>query len=249
MYQGHRHLVKTADLCVATATKLFEEMKAQRPDALLCPNGADYPFFSSARDRSCLPAPSDLRQLVETGRPIVGYHGALARWFDYELLWRVSRARPQWQFVLIGPDYDSSLLPSGVTALPNVYWLGSRAYSTLNAYLAYFDVAMIPFKLNQITASTSPIKLFEYMAAGKPVVSTALPECARYPVVLVAKGQEAFVAQLGQALHLRDDPGYLRLLDRTARENSWERRAKQVIAALESASCGTQGKGGSRQPG
>jgi glycosyltransferase involved in cell wall biosynthesis len=167
--------------------------------------------------------------ILEAGRPVVGYHGALARWFDYSLLGEVAHLRPDLSFVLVGPDYDNSLKESQLLDHRNVYWLESKPYTEIPSILAYFDIGMIPFRLMDITHATSPLKLFEYMASWKPVVITPMAESMRYEGVLTAGYPEEFSCQLDSALSLRTDRTYLDLLDRIARENTWEIRARQIL--------------------
>jgi glycosyltransferase involved in cell wall biosynthesis len=229
--QDHIELTRSADIVLATSESLLEQVSPLRADAILCPNGVDYEYFHQDAAAS-LPMPRDLTLMFEQGKPIVLYYGALARWFDYELLYSAAQMRPELSFVLIGNDYDGSLPASAVLALPNVHWLGIRPYAQLPAYLRYCAVTMIPFKLTSITHATSPIKLFEYFAAGKPVVTTRMRECLRYPGVLAADGPGEFSSQLDQALRLRDDSSYLEMIDRVAIENTWEARAHQILGAL-----------------
>jgi hypothetical protein len=99
-------------------------------------------------------------------------------------------------------------------------------------YLRYFSVATIPFLVNNITLATSPIKLFEYMAAGKPIVTTDMPECRKYPGVFVAQNVKGFVDHLEHALTLVNDPGYLQQLYQTAQANTWDARVDQIVGAL-----------------
>ncbi|MGE5224560.1 MAG: glycosyltransferase, partial [Omnitrophica WOR_2 bacterium] len=177
--------------------------------------------------------PDDLAPIVAGRKPVIGYYGALAKWFDYDLLKKVAGLRPDLSFVLIGMDYDGSLKHSRVLEVPNIAWLGQKSYEELPAYLRFFDVATIPFQLNEITHSTSPLKLFEYMAGGKPVVITPMQESMRYDGVLVAHDAAEFSEKIDQALRLKEDPEYLRRIDCVALDNTWERRAAQLLEALK----------------
>ncbi len=161
---------------MATADRLYRDALTARPDCKWCPNGVDYEHFARARDRKAGLPPQAMAPVLAVGKPIIGYCGALARWFDYDLVGAVAAQRQDLAFVLIGPDYDHTLVGSGLYRLPNVTWLGPRPYSDLPQFLRYFDAAMIPFRLNPITHATSPLKLFEYMARGKPVVITPMQE-------------------------------------------------------------------------
>jgi glycosyltransferase involved in cell wall biosynthesis len=229
---NHRRALEEADVTAYVARRL-EPMMASRADALYLPNGVEFDRFAT---EPC-PEPDDpeLRRLMADGRPIAGYYGALAEWFDYELLEEVARLKPDWGFVLIGPDYDGSLAGKPVINLPNVVWLGVKKYPTLPGYLRCFDVATIPFLINDITLATSPLKLYEYVAGGKPVVTSPMPECMAYPEVLIADGSEAFAAALDRALELGRDPAFVERLRSLGRDNSWAARGRAACAALKAA--------------
>ena len=231
LQRNHAALVREADVVLATAENLYREIQPLRLDALLNPNAADVAFIRRvvAETQS---APEDIHHLVESGQPIVGYYGALARWFDYRLLKRVASLRPNWHFLLLGLDYDGSINKSRVSDLPNIHWLGPKPYAQIPVYLKYFDVATIPFRINEITQATSPLKLFEYMAAGKPIVTTAMHECQKYPPVLIATDAADFALKLDEALVLRETPAYQEMLSLGAEQNTWEQRAAQILAAL-----------------
>jgi glycosyltransferase involved in cell wall biosynthesis len=230
--EDHRWLLENARLAITTSRLLLDEAIKIRPDTLFLPNGVDYDWIQQARPDGGSPPPDDLAPWLATGRPLIGYSGALAEWFDYTLLAAAAQARPDWDFLLIGVNYDGSLLNSGLLELPNLGWLGMKAYHELFAYVWRFDVATIPFKVNAITLATSPIKMFEYMACGKPVVATDLPECRRTPGILIAKHADEFIARVQQALDLRADTAYLDKIDAVARANTWQQRAGQVLTAV-----------------
>ena len=231
LVKDHERLVNNAFLVLTTAEKLFQATRTLRPDAILCPNGVDYSHFALNREKDAQTLPDDLVPIVERGNPIVGYYGALAEWFDYELVEKVARLREDISIVIIGPDYDGTMPPS-ILDLPNLDWLGVKSYEKLPTYLAYFDVAMIPFLLNEITHATSPLKLFEYMAGGKPVIVTPMQESLRYEGVLVADTAISFSKCIDQALQLRKDSNYLQQIDQLAKMNTWQVRAEQILYAL-----------------
>jgi len=225
----HAELLQEAQLVLVTAESLLSQVKDQRPDAILCPNGVDAAHFAASKYL----IPNDMRSILAQTILVAGYYGALAKWFDYELLYQVAEDKPDWKFVLIGPDHDGSLPASNILKHPSIYWLGQKPYSDLPAYLAHFSVAMIPFIVNHMTHATSPLKLFEYMAGGKPVIVTPMQESMRYPGVLVAKTPHEFDRKLDQAWHLKDDFDYQSLLKETVKENSWAMRARQILGHLQ----------------
>lgn len=234
LQKWHADLLVRAALVLTSAHVLWEDVRRlRRNGVVLCPNGVDLAHFSRARRRDEGPPPADLVELVQRRQPLVGYHGALARWFDYDLVAAVSKVRADLQFLLIGPDHDGSLVRSGLLSLPNVHWLGVKTYEELPNYLRYIDVGVIPFRLNEISHAASPIKLFEYMAAGKPVIVTPMAESLRYREhVLVASTPSQFSRQLDRALDLSRDPNFQEVLLRVASENTWEARADLILLNL-----------------
>ena len=232
--RNHERLLRRARVVVGTADDLVKELLPSRPDAVLCPNGVDIDHFAGA---DALAEPEDMAGIVATGKPIIGYYGALAEWFDFDLVKQSARALPEYEFVLIGPDYDGrTIAKSGISAHSNIHWLGPKKYAELPAYLRHFDVATIPFLVTEALQAVSPIKLFEYMAGGRPIVTTDLVECRKYPVVLIARDPEEWVERLREAVQLRGDEAYLRRVRQTAEENTWRARVQTLATALENRS-------------
>ncbi|MDX2200593.1 MAG: glycosyltransferase [Phycisphaerae bacterium] len=226
----HERMLREADVVAVTAERLIEGARRTRPDALLCPNGVDFEHFH--RDPPPT-APAELQKIKQRGQAIVGYHGALASWFDFALLREAAKRRPHVTFVLIGPDYDGAAERERPTFPPNIRWLDELPYEELPAYVHAFDVAMIPFVLNEITLATNPIKLFEYFAAGKPVVTTPLPECRKYSSVHIADSADAFVAAIDRALAEAGDVSKRSAAIELAKSNSWAERVRTIIERLD----------------
>lgn len=224
----HERLLARADVVVATARKLFDETKSAREDVCLVPNAVQPVDFEVEPGA---PVPADLAPILASSRPIIGYYGAMAKWFDYDLLEYAARQMSEAEFVLLGPDYDGTI--KRLASLPNIHYLGLKDYQELKHYLNAFDVAIIPFRINEITRATSPVKLFEYMAGGKPIVSTALNEAYHYRSVLIGENPRAFVAKLKEALEKANDPEYGALLHQEMLENTWEQRVHAILQALE----------------
>ncbi len=159
--EAERRLVEEADLVTVSSRRLQEKW----PRALLVRNAADFEHFANGGGEAGVSVP----------RPAIGYFGAIASWFDAALLARVAAERPHHSFVLIGEVFDVE-----IPALPNVHLLGPRPYAAMPSYLRDFDVCMIPFVVSDITAATDPVKFYEYLSQGKPVVSTPMPELEPY---------------------------------------------------------------------
>ena len=230
MRRDHRYLLRHADLTVCTASTLYEKARGIARHAIYSPNAGDYAFFS--RTASVPPAP-EAAESAASYRFTLGYYGALAEWFDYSLLAAAAAARPDWLFLLVGMDYDGSLQRSGILEKKNVRWIPPQPYERLRAYLRLFDLALIPFVLNDITRSTSPVKLFEYMAAEKPILCSRMSECRRYRSVALYDGLEDFLRKAEILLACRNDPVYRALLRSEALENTWEARTDEILRALD----------------
>ncbi len=197
-------------------------------EPLLLPNGVDLLRFAPTGI-----TPPDLRPILARGQPVVGYHGSLARWFDYRLLLDAARARPRWQFVLVGPaDFDDAWDRRALAAQENLHWLGPKRHGELPDYLRFFDVATIPFKVNSITRACSPIKLFEFLALGKPVAATALDECRGFLGVHIAESPEDYPGALDRALEASRDPRCAESLRAEAASHTWARRAGELWIRL-----------------
>ncbi len=229
---NHARALAEATLVLTVARKLHELALEVRRDALYLPNGVEDAHFS--RDSIPMPDDPEVAELRRARKPVAGYYGAMAEWFDYELLDEVARLSPDWNFLLIGPMYDLSLRKRGQALLkhPNVFWIGSRPYQSLPAYLSLFDVAIIPFLINNITLATSPLKLFEYFAGGKPVLTTPLPECEAFGEVNIAHDAEEFSRKLDVARVQARDREFTLRLRQLARENSWTARVRTVVQHL-----------------
>ncbi len=228
--RNHERALREATLVATVARRLHAEALATRPDAIYLPNGVEYERFAAP---AAPPRDPDLLSFLSPGAPVAGYYGALAEWFDYPLLEEVAASRPDWRFVLIGPQYDKSLPGQPLLERKNVRWIGPRDYVRLPGYLSLFDVATIPFRINAITQATSPLKLYEYFAGARPVVTTPMEECRAHPEVRIAATPEEFSRALDEAREQGRDPDFRAHLRAVARENSWSARVMTALRALD----------------
>lgn len=218
---------------IVTADKLENDIVEKRGTEKLAfsSNGVDYEHFQDI-DLS-YKFEEDFENILKQNKPIIGYYGALASWVDYDLIKYLAENRPNYNIVFFGVKYDGEYDKSGVDSLKNVYFLGKREYKVLKNYASRFSVCTIPFKVNNITKSTSPVKLFEYMAIQKPIVTTEMDECKKYKSVMIAKNKEEFVKLVDKAIGLSDNVEYKKELKKEACENTWSQKAKIIVELLK----------------
>ncbi len=215
---------------VVTAELLRQDVISHRGTRRLAlsTNGVDYNFFRHLdADYEFEP---EFQTILDKGKPVVCYYGALASWFDYELVARIADSG-KYSVVLFGAKYDNSF--DRIQGYPEIYFLGTRDYHVLKYYAMKADIMIIPFLINDITRATNPVKLFEYMAMHKPIVTTDMNECRQFSSVLIGRNHDEFLSQLDHALSLKDNAEYIALLDREARENDWSAKAAAIIEMLE----------------
>lgn len=234
----HHALLKDESVYViATADKLYQDVlniRGSSVNVLNSGNGVDCVHFTVEKDMDMDLIPDAIRPIIKKNKPIIGYFGAIANWFDFDLIAYAAKHRPEYEFMMIGPhygDHDMSDLKR-LEKIDNLHFVGTVDYKVLPYVANYFSVATIPFKINEITESTSPIKLFEYMAMGKPCVTTAMRECFKYPVVKVAKTQEEYVKHLDCAVAQKNDEQYINQLKHVADQNSWSEKAREILRLI-----------------
>ena len=216
-------LAREADLLVVTSEWLDREYATVNPNRALVRNACDFEHFRT---------PPAERFRDREGRRIIGYYGAIADWFDVDLVRAVARSNRDCLVLLVGSD--TAGVAAQLEAEPNVAMTGEVPYARLPYYLHAFDVAMLPFRVIPLTLATNPVKVYEYLAAGKPVVSVDLPEMQQFgDLVHRATGSDAFVAGIRSAL---DEPaaGLPARRQAFASEQTWVHRAEELDAAIES---------------
>ncbi|MGE5455569.1 MAG: glycosyltransferase [Ignavibacteriales bacterium] len=216
---------------VVTADMLQNDVISKRGDVKLAfsSNGVDYGHFQTIDKK--FKFEKEFKKLIDDSKPLIGYYGALAKWFDYDLLKKLDETN-KYNIVIFGIKYDDSFDKNNIKDCKNVYFLGSRDYKVLKNYANKIDVLTIPFLINDITKATSPVKIFEYMALKKPIVTTDMNECRKYESVFIGKNHQEFIENIDKALKMKNDKKYLKLLDKEAKENDWKEKAKAIVKLL-----------------
>jgi glycosyltransferase involved in cell wall biosynthesis len=230
-FRGYeRKLLDLSHGVVVTAAPLEEQILELVPEKPVTriPNGVDVEWFQASAAEATVPT-----DLPRTSRPLIGYIGSISTWLDLELSRAVAESMPDAEFLFIGPA-DPWLDLEALARLPNVRFLGRKPYEEVPSYVAACRVCWIPFSSGRIVEHTNPIKLFEYFALGKPVVSTPMPELgsyARNDLVRIGSSPEEIRKALRAALQEQDGPlGAERVA--VARAHGWEALIRQLYGVL-----------------
>jgi glycosyltransferase involved in cell wall biosynthesis len=195
------------------------------------PNGVDTDYFSGA-----LTQPKNESDILHRykDRTVVGYVGGIHDWVDVDLIVETAKLLPDMVFVLIGPALKS--LQPKFKGIGNILYLGPSPYSELIRHVCYFKVGIIPFKLNLLNESTNPIKLYEYLGAGLPVVSTGMQEVVSHAaegIVHIADEPKAFAGKIVEAVATADNQTYITERLKIAGQNSWASRAELLLELID----------------
>lgn len=231
----HKYIMenKCAELVLCVSKKLYQEVLKYYPKdkVLLSPNGVDYQHFQVKKKNINLP--EEMSILVKSKKPIIGYYGAIAPWLDYKLINQTAKNNPNWQFIFIGLNYGDGLKNLNQN-LPNIHFFGAKDYEELPKYGIWFDIAIIPFQKGNIAKATSPLKIYEYMAMGKPTIVTEdLLECYRLDGVLISKNTITdFTNKIKIALKEIKSLSLTKKIKKQAQECTWQKRAEDINKRL-----------------
>jgi teichuronic acid biosynthesis glycosyltransferase TuaH len=220
-------MVEKADILISSATILKEQLEGLRLNKpiFLIPNAAECEHFNKYRINGI--TPKKPIELDKHKGPIIGYMGSWANWVDDDLFYKVAETYPEVLISIIGTEFGKKVN----TTVSNIVYSGMIDYDFLPQYLFYFDICLIPFKKNKITLATNPVKIYEYLAAGKPVVSTDIPEVLGIPGVFVGEDTNSFLEKIDGILSSRlmvDQDN----VDKWLEHNSWEKRYQDIKKIL-----------------
>lgn len=217
-----------ADLVFTGGLSLYDAKRGRHPDVHCFPSSVDHAHFGQ-KNLADHPDQGGLR------RPRLGYYGVIDERLDLGLIQAVATAHPEWELVMVGPT--AKIDPAALPQLANIHWMGPHLYNELPSFLAGWDVCLMPFALNASTRFISPTKTLEYLAAGRPVVSTAVPDVVRQyaSVVAIARSPDEFIRACETILEGGD--AEQRRFEITAKAissaTSWDRTAGAIATLLE----------------
>lgn len=226
--QRERELIDRSNVVITTSPPLFESRRLLHPNVHHIEHGVDHQHLSRALLDST-ELPEDMAKLP---RPIFGFVGVVGDWVDVELATELARQRPDASVVMIGP----ATRPLGpATLLPNLHWLGPRNHKLLPNYLRSFDVGLIPFRQVPLTHNANPIKLYEYLAAGVPTVSTSLPAVKAIDGSVWLADDASSMARCCDAALLHNTKAERAARSQLMLAQSWPQRLEQISAMVEAA--------------
>ena len=218
-------LIKSSSTCFASSKLLCDKISKTNPNCIYLPNAVDFDHFNTNTK-----VPVKLAHLPSLNHPVIGFVGAVFEWIDVGLISKIAKTHPDYSVLLVGPVNSGK---DQLGAHSNILMVGAKPYGALPSYLSNIDVCLIPFKLNDVTLASNPIKMYEYLAAGKPVVSTALPEVIRNAseVVYVGKDDEDFIRKVELATKEYNE-ATIKKRTSFAKNNSWQSRVDVIERAL-----------------
>lgn len=218
--------IMDADILLASAKNIQKDLMKIREDCLYIPNGVNFNDFVGFTGHKW----EGLEKIKSESKTIIGYYGAIAEWFDFKTIEYIANKNPNWTILLVGEIYPTVLEKvKEFERYKNVKFLDRVDYKYIPQLLSIFDVAILPFRLNNITLSTSPVKIFEYVAGGKPVVSSPLPEVIDIDGIFIGNDSIEFNRLVSVALSQKDNKEFSTEMRQIAQENTWDKRIETVL--------------------
>ena len=222
-----KFLKSNSDLIITSSENLYRKISEKRKDVFFIGNGVETEHYTKSDIPSLIP------DEIKNEHKIIGYIGAIGEWFDFDLLEKILKRFPNFSIVLIGWVFRNQkrTLNNLSKQYKNLHILGLKPYQDLPKYVKDFDVCIIPFRIYELTNSVNPTKVYEYLASGKPVITTSLPELKKFDDVLyIAKDHEEFLLNIDNALVKEYD---IEKAIRLAQENDWEIKVSEMLKKIQ----------------
>ncbi len=228
MLSMERELLQNCDLVFVTAPGLWESKSPFASNIHLLPNAADLELFGQTLKPETVLAP----ELAALPQPILGFVGVIHNWIDLDVLTYLAQKKPEWSLVLVGP-VGAGVDVSRLAELPNVHFVGSQPKEKLPSYLKGFAVCLNPFRQNELTRQVSPLKFYEYLASGRPIVSSQMPGVQEFAEIIeIAENQADFLSAVERALAAESPAAQQKRLEAAA-QNSWESRVEFMRSRVQ----------------
>jgi glycosyltransferase involved in cell wall biosynthesis len=227
--KSHAHTLHISNIAITPSKKYWLELRRSKEESYYLPHGVDYHHFSKASNGKIIRIPEDI-SLIK--KPIIGFFGTIDHhWIDFNLLAKAAKQCDDCSIVLIGPINECSGTKM-LRGYKNVYLLGAKKYKDLPNYASYFDVCIVPKVRTMLTEASSPLKIWEYMATGKPIVSTLEPEENLKSYIHVANNDEEFIKAIYTAIINDNEVKRNRRME-AVKKDSWESRVEFLSSLLE----------------
>ncbi len=228
--QLEKQLFNSADLVFTGGISLYQHKKDQHHNIHPFPSSIDKEHFATAREEQVDPIDQ-----TSIPHPRIGFYGVVDERFDIELLGKVAFEKPSWQFIILGPIVKIN--PDDLPKNKNIHYLGSKTYNELPNYMAGWDIAFIPFARNESTRFISPTKTPEFLAAGKPVISTSIADVVdpygTNNLVSIADEPEDFIRAAEAILSREEHDGWLNRVDHFLQNNSWDKTWSAMMQLMQ----------------
>ena len=222
-------LFRRADLVVVTHEELCRKANMCTDRVALIPNGVEANHFDLSKIEDG-DIPEEMKRIVG---PKIGFIGCVAKWIDYDLLHYIAVNRPEWSIIMIGP-VSNRIKIDKIRQQKNIYLLGRKAYNDLPKYIKAFDVCINPFVVDELSESIDPLKMYEYLATGKPIVSVKMPSVNRFKGLIdIAKDKKEFVKCIEKNISNSSQENLRAKRIQIANEHSWQKRYQQLYDAIQ----------------
>lgn len=238
LIENERRLIEEADIVFTGGYELFEKKKKQHDNAHCFGCGVEYDHFAQAQDTS-KPIPADMQGIK---KPIIGWFGVIDERVDYDLIREAAKLRPDYSFVMVGPVVKVD--PASLPQAENIHWMGGRDYKELPDYCRAFDICMMCFAINEATEFINPTKALEYLATGKPVISTPVRDVLRQysDLVDIVRTPGELVETIDRLVKSPNEDRIRKGIEK-ARESSWEGTVSQMRNLIHEAIDSKQSQG------
>ncbi|AOT71709.1 glycosyltransferase [Geosporobacter ferrireducens] len=228
LLQMEKALAESCDLVFVTAEGLYESKRSYNDHTYCIPNGVNFELFNSV-DQESTPIAQEIKGLQ---KPIIGFVGVIQEWIDLKLIYRIANENPTWSILMVGP-IGAGINVEPLKSLPNVHFVGGKKPEELPHYIKGFDVCINPFRQSNLTKNVSPLKFYEYLATGKPIVTVDMPAVRTFgDCVMISENEDAFLENIQRALEENSEILKQKRIEK-GRESSWDRKVMDILQIIE----------------